>query len=83
VYLLGSEMQFREVWRDVQRVPLLRMAVVVASGAEVSGGSEGLALLFAGVDDVPDGQAAVVGNEEGAVTGYGDADGTAPDVAIG
>src|ERR1700735_5629921 len=39
--------------------------------------------LLAGVGNVPNAPGAVVGDEEGAVVGYGDADGTTPDLAVG
>jgi len=39
--------------------------------------------LLAGVADSPDGVGAVVAYQQGAVGGYGGADGAAPDVAVG
>ena len=38
--------------------------------------------LLAGIGDVPDGAGAIVGDEEAAVVGHGDADGPAPDLAV-
>src|SRR3954471_13298862 len=39
-------------------------------------------VLFAGVDDVPDGVGAVVRDEEGAILGFCNTDGATPDVPV-